>query len=94
MNFFQKLMAIRDALNAGEKLANAETWANVTACTGAIVMLLNAVKALVPQLQVVDDETFKQIAEGAFYLWGVVSIFVHPAVVEGAGLPSKRRPNK
>lgn len=89
-NILTKLLSARDAINAGEQLANPKTWANATAGVGAIVMLLNAAKSFLPQLEGVDDETFKQIAEGVFYLWSVVSIFVHPATVKDAGLPTKR----
>lgn len=90
MSLFAKILAARDVINAGEQLANSRTWANATAAVGALVMLLNAVKAFIPQLEGVDNETFKQIAEGVFYLWGVVSIVVHPATVKEAGLPPKR----
>lgn len=89
-NIFTKILSARDAINAGEQLANSKTWANATAGVGAIVMLLNSVKSFLPQLEGVDEETFKQIAEGVFYLWGVISIFVHPATVKDAGLPAKR----
>lgn len=91
MNLLRKLLAARDVISAGETVANPKTWSNLTSCVGALLILFNAAKAFVPQLENFDENTFRQIAEGLFYLWSVVAVFVLPATVKDAGLPTKRR---
>ena len=93
MNWFQKLMSLRDALNYGEKLSNPATWKKAQNAVNAVAGLLTTVAPFVPQLTDVPMETlaplFTYIGGGAYAVVTLFNLFVTTASTDKIGLPVK-----
>jgi hypothetical protein len=90
MSLFTKILAARDAINYGEKLANSETWKKQAIAVSAIAGLLSAALPFIPNLEGVTDATVNQIAAGVYAVYSVYTMFVTAATSESVGLPTKR----
>lgn len=91
MSLLTKILAARDAINYGEKLANSETWKTQAIAVSAITGLISAVLPFVPALENVDATTITQISSGVYAVYSVYTMFVHAATSESVGLPAKRK---
>lgn len=92
MNLFQKLMALRNALNYGEQLANRQTWKNGAMAMSAVAGLLSMALPFIKGLEYVDPATIDDVARG---VWGVVCLFnayVHPATSKSVYMPILGKP--
>lgn len=91
LNFFLKLLAVRDLISAGEQIAKPETWANRASATGFLSIAIVALLKFVPNGETIDQTTIDAIAEGVFAGWIVISSILHVRTVKDAGVPPKRR---
>lgn len=93
MNWFEKLMSLRDALNYGEKLANPATWKKAQNAVNAVTGLLTVAAPFVPQLAHVPPETltplFSYLGGGAYAAVTLFNMFVTTASTDKIGLQPK-----
>lgn len=86
MNIFKKVIAARNAINEGEKLANSETWKKQHVAVGSMVALLVIVKQFVPSLESIDESLLTDIATGIFSGY---SVYMTLATSGSVGLKKK-----
>lgn len=83
MSLWQKLMALKNALNYGEQLANAATWKQRTARSTAIVGLLTALLPILDAFGGLDSNALREaahnIALGIDGLWFLFNGYMHYA---------------
>lgn len=87
-NIFQKVIAIRDAINYGEHLAEPGVWSNRSAVASALVGLLGLVSVFMPSFQI-SAEDAQNIAAGIAAVGGIVNAYLHVASNPHAGLRRK-----
>lgn len=90
MSLLTKILAARDAINYGEKLADSETWKKQAIAVSALTGLLSAALPFIPNLEGVTDATVNEIAAGVYAVYSVYTMFITAATSTTVGLPPKR----
>ncbi len=84
----EKLFAAGRAINAGESLANPATWKNRQLAANALLVVLGAIAAFVPNLGV-SHEDLQAIAAGIAATGGLLNAYLTAATSTKVGLPPR-----
>lgn len=85
MGLWDKLMALKDALNYGEELNNKELW-KTSAVLVSISGFIQAVMVFVPGLQGVDAYLVDKLSNGVYAAVCIYNAYIHVATSKSIGL--------
>ncbi len=91
MNVWQKLMALRQALNYGEKLGNSATWKLRTERLNALIGVLSALLPFIGGLEHVDSQIIVDVATGIGGFYGLWNWYFTRATSDKVGFGMSAR---
>ena len=104
MTLWDKLMALKDALNYGEKLQDSAVWKDKAILSTLIAGVLACIVPFVPELQALDQAVVRDfglnLGWGLYAVFGLYNAYVHTATSDSVGFkqrsgdPSKQSANK
>ena len=86
-----KIIAVVNALKAGEQLENSATWKNRTMLINVFLVLITTIVQFVPQLNLTDADA-QSIASGAAILAGTINTYMHAATSKTVGIGTAAQP--
>lgn len=82
-----KLIKVFTVLKQGQALADSATWKQAQVATNALVVIIGAILAFLPQIPLTPDN-ITDLATGIALIGGVVNAYFTVATSERVGLPA------